>query len=324
MPTRLRLPALLALIVGQICLHSCMAGVAHGGAAAGAARGPRRVGGRRAARPVRGGADRARAARRAARRPPRLPPADARGGRPDRGRRRSAPSSSTYSARPASRCSASPRRSTGAGANVGLIAIQRTAGRDGARRDRAQARLQLARPRAGALERGRAGARRRADRPERLSPRLRRARAAAAGGPGLGAPGAASRRRPPHAAPRPSARRAWDLLHAPGLRRLLLVNWLLSSSWDVHTFVVPDPRPRARLQRLGDRPGARRLRDRGDRGAAGHPVPRAPAARGAGAGRRDARAPARCSRSIRCVRTGLGDGRVRGRCSAWRSARCSR
>ncbi len=25
----------------------------------------------------------------------------------------------------------------------------------------------------------------------------------------------------------------------PGLQRLLLVNWLLSASWDVHTFVVP-------------------------------------------------------------------------------------
>ncbi|GAB4402814.1 MAG: hypothetical protein OHK0048_20990 [Rhodoferax sp.] len=33
--------------------------------------------------------------------------------------------------------------------------------------------------------------------------------------------------------------RAWDLLrHAP-MRRLLLVNWLMSSCWDVHTFVVP-------------------------------------------------------------------------------------
>jgi MFS family permease len=32
---------------------------------------------------------------------------------------------------------------------------------------------------------------------------------------------------------------SWDLLMAPGLRRLLLVNWLLSSSWDVHAFVVP-------------------------------------------------------------------------------------
>jgi MFS family permease len=34
-------------------------------------------------------------------------------------------------------------------------------------------------------------------------------------------------------------RRAWDLLREPMMRRLMLVNWLLSSSWDVHTFVVP-------------------------------------------------------------------------------------
>ncbi|APW38569.1 MFS transporter [Rhodoferax koreense] len=33
--------------------------------------------------------------------------------------------------------------------------------------------------------------------------------------------------------------RVWDLLHEPMLRRLLLVNWALSSCWDVHTFVVP-------------------------------------------------------------------------------------
>jgi predicted MFS family arabinose efflux permease len=32
---------------------------------------------------------------------------------------------------------------------------------------------------------------------------------------------------------------AWDLLREPQFRRLLLVNWLLSSCWDVHTFVVP-------------------------------------------------------------------------------------
>ncbi len=31
----------------------------------------------------------------------------------------------------------------------------------------------------------------------------------------------------------------WHLLREPGMRRLLLVNWLLSSCWDVHTFVVP-------------------------------------------------------------------------------------
>ena len=33
--------------------------------------------------------------------------------------------------------------------------------------------------------------------------------------------------------------RAWDLLQEPLMRRLMLVNWLLSSCWDVHTFVVP-------------------------------------------------------------------------------------
>jgi MFS family permease len=33
--------------------------------------------------------------------------------------------------------------------------------------------------------------------------------------------------------------KAWDLLREPMFRRLLLVNWLLSSCWDVHTFVVP-------------------------------------------------------------------------------------
>ena len=38
---------------------------------------------------------------------------------------------------------------------------------------------------------------------------------------------------------RKSGRRAWDLLLAPKMRQLLLVNWILSSSWDVHTFVVP-------------------------------------------------------------------------------------
>ena len=32
---------------------------------------------------------------------------------------------------------------------------------------------------------------------------------------------------------------AWDLLSDPMIRRLMLVNWLLSSCWDVHTFVVP-------------------------------------------------------------------------------------
>ena len=33
--------------------------------------------------------------------------------------------------------------------------------------------------------------------------------------------------------------RAWDLWREPMFRRLILVNWFLSSCWDVHTFVVP-------------------------------------------------------------------------------------
>jgi MFS family permease len=32
---------------------------------------------------------------------------------------------------------------------------------------------------------------------------------------------------------------AWDLLAEPGMRRLLVVNWILASCWDVHTFLVP-------------------------------------------------------------------------------------
>lgn len=52
-----------------------------------------------------------------------------------------------------------------------------------------------------------------------------------------------SARRVPHIAPpraaRVPGRRAWDLLRAPGLGRLLAVNWLLSMCWDVHLFAVP-------------------------------------------------------------------------------------
>jgi MFS family permease len=35
------------------------------------------------------------------------------------------------------------------------------------------------------------------------------------------------------------SRRTWDLLGEPQMRRLLLINWLLSSCWDVHTFILP-------------------------------------------------------------------------------------
>ncbi len=43
--------------------------------------------------------------------------------------------------------------------------------------------------------------------------------------------------------PRPTASgarpKAWTLLRLPGFRRLLFVNWLLSASWDVNSFAVP-------------------------------------------------------------------------------------
>ena len=42
-----------------------------------------------------------------------------------------------------------------------------------------------------------------------------------------------------HAAATAAPRSAWPLLRDPMMRRLLLVNWLLSGCWDVHTFVVP-------------------------------------------------------------------------------------
>jgi len=45
---------------------------------------------------------------------------------------------------------------------------------------------------------------------------------------------------PPAAPPprEPGASR-WDLLAVPGFKRLLFINWLLSASWDVHSFAVP-------------------------------------------------------------------------------------
>jgi MFS family permease len=51
-------------------------------------------------------------------------------------------------------------------------------------------------------------------------------------------------RRVPHiqaagASEKEPGRTAWDLLQSPGLKRLLVVNWLLSMCWDVHTFAVP-------------------------------------------------------------------------------------
>jgi MFS family permease len=42
-----------------------------------------------------------------------------------------------------------------------------------------------------------------------------------------------------HRAPPTETRSSWTLLHAPGLKRLLVVNWVLSACWDVHMFAVP-------------------------------------------------------------------------------------
>lgn len=43
----------------------------------------------------------------------------------------------------------------------------------------------------------------------------------------------------PDAAHRTRRGAAWTLLRSAPLRRLMLVNWLLSASWDVHSFVLP-------------------------------------------------------------------------------------
>ena len=48
---------------------------------------------------------------------------------------------------------------------------------------------------------------------------------------------AVPRQTPP---PRPAGRRPpWELFRLPGFKRLLLINWLLSMAWDVHAFAVP-------------------------------------------------------------------------------------
>ncbi len=48
-----------------------------------------------------------------------------------------------------------------------------------------------------------------------------------------------SERASPQPVPAQGHHRTLDLLRDPSLRRLLIVNWFLSSCWDVHTFVVP-------------------------------------------------------------------------------------
>jgi MFS family permease len=47
------------------------------------------------------------------------------------------------------------------------------------------------------------------------------------------------RETPPPAASHLQGGSSFELLATPGLRRLLLLNWLIAASWDVHTFLVP-------------------------------------------------------------------------------------
>ena len=127
---------------------------------------------------------------------------------------------------------------TGAGANVGLITIQRTAGRmagDSTERMRVFSWLGLAPALANLVGPVTAGAiidlagYRAAFAVLMLMPlgALWWSRFVPAEDPPA----------PQQQAQRP--RTSWDLLTAPSMRHLLLVNWLLSASWDVHSFVLP-------------------------------------------------------------------------------------
>jgi MFS family permease len=127
---------------------------------------------------------------------------------------------------------------TGAGANIGLITIQRTAGRmaaDATERMRVFSWLGLAPALANFVGPVTAGA------------LIDLAGFRVAFAVLMLLPLASlvsSRIVPAEAPPAPSAvhpkpSTSWDLLRSPALRHLLLVNWLLSASWDVHSFVLP-------------------------------------------------------------------------------------
>jgi MFS family permease len=127
---------------------------------------------------------------------------------------------------------------TGAGTNVGMIAIQRTAGRmagDSTERMRVFSWLGLAPALSNVVGPVVAGA------------LIDLAGFRAAFAVLMLMPLAAlfwSRRVPVEAPMRlptsaSSVQTSWDLLRSAPLRQLLLVNWLLSAAWDVHAFVLP-------------------------------------------------------------------------------------
>jgi MFS family permease len=124
----------------------------------------------------------------------------------------------------------------GAGANVGLIAIQRTAGRsarDSTERMRIFSWLGLAPALANVVG------------PVAAGFLIDGAGFWAAYAFMLALPlvsVAAARQVPRETSvrtPRPKGRTAWELWRLPGMGRLLVVNWLLSACWDVHSFAVP-------------------------------------------------------------------------------------
>jgi MFS family permease len=124
----------------------------------------------------------------------------------------------------------------GAGANVGLITIQRTAGRaarDSTERMRIFSWLGLAPALANVVG------------PVAAGFLIDGAGFWAAYAFMLALPlvsVAAARQVPaerPERTPRPKGRTAWELWGLPGMGRLLAVNWLLSTCWDVHSFAVP-------------------------------------------------------------------------------------
>lgn len=125
----------------------------------------------------------------------------------------------------------------GAGANVGLIAIQRSAGRmasDPTALKRIFSWLGLAPALANVVGPVLAG----------TLIDLGGFRLAFAALAALPLAGLAWARLVPHEARATSAptrprQSSWNLLREPGFARLLLVNWLLASSWDVHSFLVP-------------------------------------------------------------------------------------
>lgn len=126
---------------------------------------------------------------------------------------------------------------TGAGANIGLIAVQRTGGltaRDPVERVRVFSWLGIAPSMANVVG------------PVAVGLLIDRGGFGLAYGALLVLPLAsllATRAVPPPAvavgAARPASASLRELFALPGMKRLLLVNWLLSMCWDVHSFAVP-------------------------------------------------------------------------------------